>query len=371
MHSKLAKSSRAARASGFTMIEILTVLAIIAILAAVIYPIFATILENGRQSTSISNLHDISTKVAQYELDNHKAPPVLFGYIYCQDKTPRGSHAYIDANTVPVPMDKALAQAESNYKSSTNPTVDDPANWFPGLYPTYIKDIAQFKDSNNQEVNDTSMPFSGVTAPNVNVLCPDEDDACPPAVPNATHYDLVKALHTHTETGNPVVYLPRGYYIADAYDVCLKVVGPNALADPASVANAYVPRFQYAWTAIDKTLACKSEKLSTDAPTQQEIEGRCVYRRADPTNPASTAMVLVDDKYLHQIHWKSPPPRTYVTCTTYHVPQTGKILVLSESGNVRKVGYDEFTEHGPDADTIIPTVASPDVSQARFWTVTP
>jgi type II secretory pathway pseudopilin PulG len=343
------------------MIELLTVIAIIAILAAVIFPIFSTVLENGRASTSMSSLHDISTKLAQYELDNHRAPDVLFGYVYCQDKnTGRNSHVMIDTNTVPVPMDQALGQAESNFAASGN-AADDPKNWFSGLYPTYIKDINEFKDPNNQ------ASYSATADPAVNVLCPSTDDACPAPVPNQTVFPLVKA--NHTDTGVTPKF-PHGYYVADAFDVNPKVIGPGQIADESGN-EIYVPRYQYAWTAVDNSLMCPPQKSSTAPPTTQENEGRCTYRSADPTNPSSTLMILVDDKYLHQLHWQAPPERSYVTCSTYHVKQSGLVLVLNNGGNVRKVGYNEFAQYGGDVDTIVPIGPDLEISQARFWLVNP
>ena len=55
-------------------------IAIIAILTAIIFPVFATLRENARQKTAISNLHDIQNGLFQFKLDNGRYPEVLFGY---------------------------------------------------------------------------------------------------------------------------------------------------------------------------------------------------------------------------------------------------------------------------------------------------
>jgi prepilin-type N-terminal cleavage/methylation domain-containing protein len=104
------------RRLGFTLIELLVVIAIIALLAAIIFPVFEQIKENSRQSTSISNMHDISTKLEQYNLDAHHYPPVLFGYA-----VPTGPKAYAS-------MDQALNTCTVQQTCST---------YLTGLYPEY------------------------------------------------------------------------------------------------------------------------------------------------------------------------------------------------------------------------------------------
>ena len=75
----MAPSRRTAR-QAFTLIELLVVIAIIAILTAILLPVFASVREGARQSTSISNMKDIQQKMEQFKLDNHRYPDVLFGY---------------------------------------------------------------------------------------------------------------------------------------------------------------------------------------------------------------------------------------------------------------------------------------------------
>ena len=72
--------TRRSIARAFTLIELLVVIAIIAILTAILLPVFASVREGARQSTSISNMKDIQQKMAQFKLDNHRYPDVLFGY---------------------------------------------------------------------------------------------------------------------------------------------------------------------------------------------------------------------------------------------------------------------------------------------------
>ena len=68
------------RCSAFTLIELLTVIAIIAVLAAILLPVFARVRENARQTTCISNLHQIGVALSLYRDDNGEYPALLLGY---------------------------------------------------------------------------------------------------------------------------------------------------------------------------------------------------------------------------------------------------------------------------------------------------
>jgi len=60
---------------GFTLIELLVVIAIIAILAAILFPVFATAREKGRQTSCASNMHQLSLGILQYVQDHDSTPP--------------------------------------------------------------------------------------------------------------------------------------------------------------------------------------------------------------------------------------------------------------------------------------------------------
>ncbi len=62
---------------GFTLIELLVVIAIIAILAAILFPAFSAAREKGRQTSCMSNLHDLYTATQLFYQDNHTYPAVL------------------------------------------------------------------------------------------------------------------------------------------------------------------------------------------------------------------------------------------------------------------------------------------------------
>ncbi len=72
---------------GFTLIELLVVIAIIAILAAILFPVMATVREQGRQSSTMSKLYSAYQGAKLYYEDEGHYPTVLFGYAETLDDT--------------------------------------------------------------------------------------------------------------------------------------------------------------------------------------------------------------------------------------------------------------------------------------------
>lgn len=61
---------------GFTLIELLVVIAIIGILAAILFPVFATAKEKGRQAVCQSNLKQFMLAIIMYTNDNDEKMPL-------------------------------------------------------------------------------------------------------------------------------------------------------------------------------------------------------------------------------------------------------------------------------------------------------
>ncbi len=61
--------------SAFTLIELLVVIALIASLAALLFPIFGTLRGKARESTCLSNLHQIGTAITMYCQDYDELYP--------------------------------------------------------------------------------------------------------------------------------------------------------------------------------------------------------------------------------------------------------------------------------------------------------
>src|SRR5438552_17914826 len=95
---------RAQRPRAFTLIELLTVIAIIAILAALLFPVFSRASEGVRQTTCMSNLHQIYVAANLYKDDQGGYPTLLLGYAERPDGLP---WAPADS-AAPVPLDKLL-----------------------------------------------------------------------------------------------------------------------------------------------------------------------------------------------------------------------------------------------------------------------
>ncbi len=312
------------RPQGFTLIELLVVIAIIAILAAIIFPVFATVRENARQSSSISNLRQISTALGQFQLDNHRNPDVLFGYVYYQYSDSNGDPTYYNASKV-VPMDKAFSQAQAD--AQAQPGSGIVSNYFPGLYPEYVRDVATFRDADNPD--------------NGNV---------PPKVANNGSTE-VNILHRNNDGTTTFIKdtTPRQFYAEDAYDVSPQVAtGQNQVNK-----DVYVARYQSSWTNIDDTL--NSPCTSNSAPAT------CGGSSTNYSN-----------YYTHQLRWKNPPAETYVTSTTYHVQNANTVLVLFEGGNAKKLNPDQFRQFGSGSDASTVGVApGSNVSPANFWKLSP
>jgi len=256
---------------GFTLIELLVVIAIIAILTAILLPVFASVREGSRQGVAISNMKDIQQKMAQFKLDNHRYPEVLFGY-----SDGKGS------------MKEALGRAQA---------AGTAAAYFPGLYPAYIKDVEVFTDPNNKVNTSDAGQFTGQTATKIVAPC---NAAVDMSLSGNSASGCAGTPPVTTPAPGSVVSTTRNFYLADAYDSSPLVTGTNT-ANGASVV-----RYQLA--------------------------------RENTVTGGATA----DLDYNYQLRWQNPPAGTLVTATTYHVQNADKVLVLFESGAVKKVTGADF-----------------------------
>ena len=274
----MARISRPRSIQAFTLIELLVVIAIIAILTAILLPVFATVRENARQNVAISNLKQIQQSMAQFKLDNHRYPEVLFGYS--------------DGGN----FKGALGRAQANGTT---------ALYFPGLYPAYIKDPEVFKDPNNTVDENSAAQSTGQLG--VSLIAPCN------ATSDATLGGSAGALCGGTAGG--VVPTTRNFYTLDAYDSGPTVTGTN------SVSTVFIPRYQI---ARENTIV---------APVTPDVD------------------------YNRQLRWQNPPSDTVIALSSYHVKNADKVLVLFESGTVKKMTGADF--------------AAFDNGSGNFWKVKP
>ena len=115
----------------FTMIELLTVIAIIGILAALLFPVFGAVRRKVRQSTCMTQLHEIGVDMKLYHTDNSKYPASLLGFAQAGGQFYDGTNGpvtAIDQLTLYRPLtagqkytkDKALFLCPDNKHLQTN-----------------------------------------------------------------------------------------------------------------------------------------------------------------------------------------------------------------------------------------------------------
>jgi prepilin-type N-terminal cleavage/methylation domain-containing protein len=118
----------------FTLIELLIVIAIIAILAAILFPVFGRVREQTRQTSCMSNMHQIYVGYSLYKQDHNKPPCLLLGIA---ERTP---------DHYPWQPGDGL--------DKVSPASAVQANF---LYPAYIKNIETFHCPDNPD-NDMRKP---------------------------------------------------------------------------------------------------------------------------------------------------------------------------------------------------------------------
>jgi len=286
------------RTSGFTLIELLVVIAIIAILTAILLPVFASVREGSRQGVAISNMKDIQQKMEQYKLDNHKYPDVLFGYAY------PGST-----------MQNGLSMAQNANGGS------QAAIYFPGLYPAYIKDPNEFTDPNNN-LDANAAPAQQITLPLVtNIVAPCNAANDQTLNGNTSNGCSVNPVTSKPTAAGTVVATKRTFYKLDAYDSGPAVTAGNQV-DP----NAFYPRYQ---------LAHEGTVCPTSGTTDY-----CDSSVNFDTDPQGKVKAAAD--YKRQLRWQNPPADTIITMTSYHVQNADKVLMMFQSGAVKKLKAEDF-----------------------------
>lgn len=281
----------------FTLIELLVVIAIISILIALLFPVFSSVMENSRESNSMSNMQQIQSALALYKLDNQKYPDVLFAY------APVASDNCKNASGLPPRMSE-LGSASGS---------DCSGKFLVGLYPTYISDWHVFTNADNQ-VDDTSLTVSA----NVNTF---------PSTNGRSMQNGVTA---------------KSFYAMDAYDVSPQITGVNATTAPSDTSH-YVVRYQTSWT--DYTPLQSSSGTGTGTTTTYST--LCFPNGDwDSTNNVCNQSDY-DPDYARQLRWTSPPPNTYVTSTTDHIQNANRVLVLYLDGTVKKINFQDGWQNSP------------------------
>ena len=233
---------------------------------------------------------------------------MLFGYAYPNSKFTTG-----------------LTMAQTY--DAANPGSHLTAIYFPGLYPAYIKDPNVFTDPNNQTDPNSlvqitpALTDAHVIAPcntqNDNILRGDGNSGCMGA------------------SSGQAVLTQRFFYTLDAYDSNPVVTGGNTISSTAYLIRYQTAREGTACSGANTPVGCDPSIILNNPGTPQ-----------------------VDANYKRQLRWQNPPADTLVTLTPYHVKNADKVLVIFESGAVKKIKAEDFLN--PNADTA-----------ANFWTIKP
>jgi prepilin-type N-terminal cleavage/methylation domain-containing protein len=126
---------RKPRSTAFTLVELLTVIAILAVLAALLFPVFSRAREGARQTTCMSNMHQMYVGASLYRDDWNGYPCMLLGYA-----EQAGGLPWTEGVTAPV---VAASKIEHGY-----------------LFPAYIKNIEAFHCPDNR-INDPTKVTEG------------------------------------------------------------------------------------------------------------------------------------------------------------------------------------------------------------------
>lgn len=280
---------------GFTMIELLTVIAIIAVLAAILFPVFATIREQARQSSTMSNLQSIYQGVKLYYEDEGRYPTSLFGYVQVQNGTNRefalGSP---NLNSV-VPM---------NQVTTLNPL-------YPYLFREQVKDLPAFSSGDELETNRSAF--------------------------TEAYYPLNSPLGTGSINNGELSGGRRVVWLATKEGTC------TIHGDADLPGDTYVeqPKLFYKMDAADiGPMVDANGKWVVDSVTKQKVYA--LHYTPDWTR-YSGATCDTDgngEPRVAQLKYKNPPTeRTIITYNTHHaaIAGSGKVIALFLSGTAKKI----------------------------------
>ena len=271
---------------GFTLIELLVVIAIIAILAAILFPVFARVREQSRQTNCFSNMHQIYVGLRIYREDNNKYPSALLGFVQNTNGT------FYEGPTAP-------AQNPSQISSLTYKPLISAQKYLnndPGIFAC--------PDTTHNRVEDVSAATGLTTA------------VYPDAIISAGY-----------RTAAPVQYTKL------IKDNCCRAV-PYDTAPPGQM-------WFYKYDSYDTGPRIDPKGIVLTAGGQPIWE---LHYALDWTGKTGN-----DDKQNQLKYPNAPEDRTVITWCTYHAGYAGadKVPLLMLNGKVRPVPVSEFITKGP------------------------
>ena len=235
---------------GFTLIELLTVIAIIGILAAILFPVFARVREQARQTSCFSNMHQIYVALRIYREDNNKYPAALLGFVQNTDGT-----FYPGTTSTP-------AQISSlTYKPLINGQ----------KYLTNDPSIFICPDSNHNRVEYASPT-----------------DITPAIYPQPTmSFDAAhtiqsgQAMYTKLVKDNCCRAVPIGqpeyFYKYDSYDIGPQINGTNGTVAGGKTNPTYELHYALDWTGTTDKSDAGNQLKYPNAPEDRTVITWCTY----------------------------------------------------------------------------------------------
>lgn len=313
----------------FTLTELLIVIAIIAILAAILFPVMATVREQARQSSTMSNLYSTYVAAKLYAEDEGHYPTVLFGYAEVADNTLTPAFRPMLLGESVVPMDQ-LHGAFRTYAGQANDSV------FKGyLYHEQIKDLNIFLNQVNPATSKSAVTIAyyPVNSPlgagssidangvlqNGNVVKWVPPDPAAPPCPRTADAELPSYAYAHPYDVNPLhpTWAAKVFYAADSLDI-----GPMLTQD-GQVVHAVDP--------YDNILKVAYE-LHYSPDWSKQIGITC------------------DGPRVTQLKYKNPPQdKTVLTYVTHHsaYSRRGTVIILLLNGTARKISAAQAFEQLP------------------------
>jgi prepilin-type N-terminal cleavage/methylation domain-containing protein len=313
--------NRRPRFAAFTLIELLVVIAIIAILAAILFPVFGTVRENGRQTSTFSNMHTMYVNAKTFYEDEGHFPASLFGYAEAPSGNslplpPERPAGLPDVPNNIIPMDRVSEFFGTNAanKADASPGTKYQAKNRGFLYGEQVKDYRAFLCDDNLIKNK-----SAVTVAYWPINSPVSLRA------GGTLSNRIPVLWTQSDaSASPKIY------------------GDNDLPDPTYANQA---KLFYVMDSMDigPTLDINGRPVDCSGNIVTANGNYCYELHYSPD--WSHYLGAADDvdasknPIVTQLKYRFPPSeRTIITYVTHHAALGNpQILVLLLSGTARKI----------------------------------
>jgi prepilin-type N-terminal cleavage/methylation domain-containing protein len=301
------------RGSAFTLIELLVVIAIIAILAAILFPVFATVRENSRQSSTLSNMHTMYVNAKTFYEDEGHFPASLFGYVMSPTGLSLPNPPERPAMVADVPNNiKPLDQVTQYFATNAGTSFAGVNRGY--LYPEQVKDWRAFRSDDNLITNKSLVTVA---------------------------YWPINSPVSIRAGGSLANRIPVTWTKSDA-SVSPKIYGDNDLPQASYIGE---PKLFYAMDSMDigPTLNSQGRPVDCKGNPVQANGNYCyeLHYSPDWTHYLGAA----DDKdntgapIVTQLKYRFPPSeRTVITYVTHHAALGNpQILVLLLSGTAVKI----------------------------------